>query len=69
LVHHDFRITAPLSPSLILITLLLSWQCEELVTLGAAVRETPASVIAKCNYTILLLSDPAAAVSVKTRRI
>jgi glyoxylate/succinic semialdehyde reductase len=69
LVRHGFRITAPLSPPSILISLLLSWQCEELIVLGATVRETPASVIAKCNYTILMLSDPSAALSVKTRHI
>jgi glyoxylate/succinic semialdehyde reductase len=45
-------------------------QCQELVALGTTVGETPASVVvAKCNYTIAMLSDPAAALSAKTRCI
>jgi glyoxylate/succinic semialdehyde reductase len=43
----------------------LSAQCQELVALGAAVGETPAAVVAKCRYTIAMLSDPSAALSVK----
>ncbi|GJN21356.1 hypothetical protein PR202_gb08825 [Eleusine coracana subsp. coracana] len=39
-------------------------KCQELVALGATVGDTPASVVAKCNYTIAMLSDPAAALSV-----
>ncbi|CAN6232105.1 unnamed protein product, partial [Urochloa humidicola] len=39
-------------------------KCEELVALGATVGETPAAVVAKCRYTIAMLSDPAAALSV-----
>jgi glyoxylate/succinic semialdehyde reductase len=45
------------------------WKCEELVALGAAVREMPTSVVAKYNYTILMLSDPADPLSVKMRHI
>lgn len=44
------------------------WQCDELVAMGAAVGDTPASVVAKCKYTIAMLSDPSAALSVKRRR-
>lgn len=39
-------------------------QCDELVEHGATVGETPAAVIKKCKYTIAMLSDPAAALSV-----
>ena len=39
-------------------------QCDELVKHGASVKETPAAVIKKCKYTIGMLSDPAAALSV-----
>eukprot|EP00262_Sarcandra_glabra_P022066 TRINITY_DN9599_c1_g2_i1.p1 TRINITY_DN9599_c1_g2~~TRINITY_DN9599_c1_g2_i1.p1 ORF type:complete len:294 (+),score=74.68 TRINITY_DN9599_c1_g2_i1:248-1129(+) len=39
-------------------------KCEELVELGASIGETPAAVIKKCKYTIGMLSDPSAALSV-----
>ncbi|KAK3025821.1 hypothetical protein RJ639_041269 [Escallonia herrerae] len=39
-------------------------RCDELVEHGASVGETPAAVIKKCKYTIAILSDPAAALSV-----
>ncbi|CAK9137488.1 unnamed protein product [Ilex paraguariensis] len=39
-------------------------RCDELVKHGASVKETPAAVIKKCKYTIGMLSDPAAALSV-----
>lgn len=39
-------------------------KCQELVALGATVGETPAAVVAKCRYTIAMLSDPSAALSV-----
>lgn len=39
-------------------------KCKELVEQGASVGETPASVINKCKYTIAMLSDPSAALSV-----
>lgn len=39
-------------------------QCDELVQHGASVGETPAAVVKKCKYTIAMLSDPAAALSV-----
>ncbi|XP_068652540.1 glyoxylate/succinic semialdehyde reductase 1-like [Aristolochia californica] len=39
-------------------------KCEELVEHGASIGETPAAVIKKCKYTIAMLSDPAAALSV-----
>jgi 3-hydroxyisobutyrate dehydrogenase-like beta-hydroxyacid dehydrogenase len=42
-----------------------SWQCDELVAMGATVGDTPAAVVAKCKYTIAMLSDPSAALSVK----
>lgn len=45
----------------------LNWdqmQCDELVELGASVGETPAAVIKKCKFTIGMLSDPSAALSV-----
>ncbi|OAY63881.1 glyoxylate/succinic semialdehyde reductase 1 [Ananas comosus] len=39
-------------------------KCQELVSEGASVGETPASVVKKCKYTIAMLSDPSAALSV-----
>ncbi|KAJ3675347.1 hypothetical protein LUZ60_004389 [Juncus effusus] len=39
-------------------------KCDELVKQGASIGETPASVIKKCRYTIAMLSDPPAALSV-----
>lgn len=39
-------------------------RCDELVEHGASVAETPAAVVKKCKYTIAMLSDPAAALSV-----
>ncbi|KAF8036038.1 hypothetical protein BT93_C1909 [Corymbia citriodora subsp. variegata] len=39
-------------------------KCDELVEHGASVGETPAAVVKKCEYTIAMLSDPAAALSV-----
>ena len=39
-------------------------QCDELVEIGASVGETPAAVVKKCKYTIAMLSDPSAALSV-----
>lgn len=39
-------------------------RCDELVEHGAVVGESPADVIKKCKYTIGMLSDPAAALSV-----
>ncbi|CAA6660256.1 unnamed protein product [Spirodela intermedia] len=39
-------------------------RCEELVEHGATVGETPAAVIQKCKYTVAMLSDPSAALSV-----
>lgn len=42
-------------------------QCDELVEHGASVGETPAAVVKKCKYTIGMLSDPAAALSVSPR--
>ncbi|GER54996.1 glyoxylate reductase 1 [Striga asiatica] len=39
-------------------------RCDELVEHGATVGKSPASVIKKCKYTIAMLSDPAAALSV-----
>ncbi|GMY14088.1 glyoxylate/succinic semialdehyde reductase 1 [Fagus crenata] len=39
-------------------------KCDELVELGASVGETPAAVIKKCKFTIGMLSDPSAALSV-----
>ncbi|OEL32527.1 Glyoxylate/succinic semialdehyde reductase 1 [Dichanthelium oligosanthes] len=55
LLRHGFRVTV--------------WnrtlaKCQELVALGATVGETPAAVVAKCRYTIAMLSDPSAALSV-----
>ncbi|XP_015947986.1 glyoxylate/succinic semialdehyde reductase 1 [Arachis duranensis] len=39
-------------------------KCDELVEHGASIGETPAAVIKKCKYTIAMLSDPSAALSV-----
>ncbi|XP_042507497.1 glyoxylate/succinic semialdehyde reductase 1 isoform X2 [Macadamia integrifolia] len=39
-------------------------KCEELVEHGASIGETPAEVVKKCKYTIAMLSDPSAALSV-----
>ncbi|XP_078433983.1 glyoxylate reductase 1 [Wolffia australiana] len=39
-------------------------RCEELVEHGASAGETPAAVVKKCKYTVAMLSDPAAALSV-----
>lgn len=39
-------------------------RCEELVEQGASIGSTPAEVVKKCNYTIAILSDPPAALSV-----
>lgn len=39
-------------------------KCDELVEHGASVGETPAAVVKKCKYTIGMLSDPGAALSV-----
>ncbi|KAK4483032.1 hypothetical protein RD792_010208 [Penstemon davidsonii] len=39
-------------------------RCDELVEHGATIGESPAAVIKKCKYTIAMLSDPAAALSV-----
>ncbi|KAK6926180.1 6-phosphogluconate dehydrogenase, NADP-binding [Dillenia turbinata] len=39
-------------------------KCDELVEHGASIGESPAAVIKKCKYTIGMLSDPAAALSV-----
>lgn len=39
-------------------------KCDELVEHGATVGETPAVVVKKCKYTIAMLSDPSAAISV-----
>jgi len=55
LLRHGFRVTV--------------WnrtlsKCDELVAMGATVGETPAAVVAKCKYTIAMLSDPDAAISV-----
>ncbi|XP_078173062.1 glyoxylate reductase 1 [Carex rostrata] len=55
LLKHGFRVTV--------------WnrtlsKCEELVEQGASIGETPALVVKKCKYTIAMLSDPAAALSV-----
>ncbi|XAR58809.1 hypothetical protein NMG60_11014357 [Bertholletia excelsa] len=55
LLRHGFRVTV--------------WnrtlsRCDELVELGASVAETPAAVVKKCTYTIAILSDPSAALSV-----
>ncbi|KAK6645823.1 hypothetical protein PHAVU_L001681 [Phaseolus vulgaris] len=39
-------------------------KCEELVQYGASVGERPATVVKKCKYTIAMLSDPPAALSI-----
>lgn len=39
-------------------------QCEELVEFGASIGESPAAVVKKSNYTVAMVSDPAAALSV-----
>ncbi|KAI4354026.1 hypothetical protein L6164_002927 [Bauhinia variegata] len=39
-------------------------KCDEFVEHGASIGETPAAVVKKCKYTIAMLSDPAAALSV-----
>lgn len=39
-------------------------KCNELVEFGASIGETPAAVVKKCKYTIAMLSDPSAALSV-----
>ncbi|XP_059624990.1 glyoxylate/succinic semialdehyde reductase 1-like isoform X2 [Cornus florida] len=39
-------------------------KCEQLVEYGASVAETAAAVVKKCKYTIAMLSDPSAALSV-----
>ncbi|KAK9281554.1 hypothetical protein L1049_004457 [Liquidambar formosana] len=39
-------------------------KCDELVEHGASIGETPAAVVKKCKYTIAMLSDPSAALSV-----
>lgn len=39
-------------------------KCDELVQHGASTGETPAAVVKKCKYTIAMLSDPSAALSV-----
>ncbi|GAV68410.1 NAD_binding_2 domain-containing protein [Cephalotus follicularis] len=39
-------------------------KCDELVALGASIGETPAAVVKKCKFTIAMLSDPPAALSV-----
>ncbi|XP_058743917.1 glyoxylate/succinic semialdehyde reductase 1-like [Vicia villosa] len=39
-------------------------KCDELLEHGASVGETPAAVVKKCKYTIAMLSDPSAALSV-----
>ncbi|XP_071723802.1 glyoxylate/succinic semialdehyde reductase 1-like isoform X2 [Rutidosis leptorrhynchoides] len=39
-------------------------KCDELVEHGASIAETPSAVINKCRFTIGMLSDPVAALSV-----
>ncbi|GAB2282366.1 Putative oxidoreductase glyr1 [Dionaea muscipula] len=39
-------------------------KCDELIAHGASLGVTPAAVVKKCKYTIAMLSDPAAALSV-----
>uniref|UniRef100_A0A0D6QZE7 6-phosphogluconate dehydrogenase NADP-binding domain-containing protein n=1 Tax=Araucaria cunninghamii TaxID=56994 RepID=A0A0D6QZE7_ARACU len=39
-------------------------KCEDLVEYGASVGQTPAEIVKKCKYTIAILADPAAALSV-----
>ncbi|XP_056691475.1 glyoxylate/succinic semialdehyde reductase 1-like isoform X1 [Spinacia oleracea] len=38
--------------------------CDELVEHGATIGETPTAVVWKCKYTIAMLSDPSATISV-----
>ncbi|KAF7825919.1 glyoxylate/succinic semialdehyde reductase 1 [Senna tora] len=77
LLRHGFKVTVwnrTLSKFVFLLcTALLSqyleWNleicvCDELVKHGASIGETPAAVVQKCKYTIAMLSDPAAALSV-----
>lgn len=45
-------------------TKILKCQCDEVMAHGASVGETPAEVVKKCNITIAILSDPAAALPV-----
>ncbi|KAF6168799.1 hypothetical protein GIB67_042106 [Kingdonia uniflora] len=40
------------------------FKCEELVEHCASIGETPVAVVKKCKYTIAMLSDPFAALSV-----
>ncbi|KAF6154996.1 hypothetical protein GIB67_035743 [Kingdonia uniflora] len=40
-------------------------QCEELVEHGASIGETLITVVKKCKYTIVMLSDPSVALSVR----
>ncbi|KAE9463687.1 hypothetical protein C3L33_04421, partial [Rhododendron williamsianum] len=55
LLRHGFKVTVwNRTPS----------RCDELVEHGASVAETPAAVVKKCKYTIAMLSDPSAALSV-----
>lgn len=39
-------------------------RCDEVVKQGASLGETPAAVVEKCKYTIGMLADPSAALSV-----
>ncbi|KAI9077425.1 hypothetical protein K1719_040628 [Acacia pycnantha] len=55
LLHHGFKVTV--------------WnrtlsKCDELVQHGASIGETLVAVVKKCKYTIAILSDPPAALSV-----
>ncbi|CAH9117996.1 unnamed protein product [Cuscuta epithymum] len=55
LLHHGFKVTV--------------WnrtlsRCDELVKHGASLGESPAAVVKKCKYTIGIVSDPCAALSV-----
>lgn len=64
-----FHVVNSLSLDQILYTFVLwiLWlQCDELVEHGASIGETPAAVVKKCKYTIAMLSDPSAALSVST---
>ncbi|CAN6587103.1 unnamed protein product [Malus baccata var. baccata] len=55
LLRHGFKVTVwNRTPS----------KSHELVEHGASVAETPAEVVRKCKYTIAMLSDPSAALSV-----
>ncbi|GKA99471.1 hypothetical protein Tco_0827465 [Tanacetum coccineum] len=44
-------------------------ECDELKEHSASVRESPAAVINKCKYTIRMLSDPPAALSVSNNQV